>query len=99
MGKQVSIEGGIYVDANHDPRWGGSPFTFFAGKLEPFNGRHPVMPFTLTFTLPEGYDERGVQIEALKEREKELQAQFTAAVTEIHSRINKLQALEFTEAA
>lgn len=50
----------------------------------------------VSFELPDGWDPRQGQIEALRAKEKALRAEFQARVTEIHAQINKLQALEMT---
>jgi hypothetical protein len=58
-----------------------------------------VCPFNMTFEMPEGWDPRAQQIEALKAKKEELQREFSAAVLKINQQIASLQAIEYTEAA
>jgi hypothetical protein len=53
----------------------------------------------VTFEVPDDFDPRPAQVKALQEKERELRAQFAAAVTEIQRQISQLQAIEHTEAA
>ena len=53
----------------------------------------------VTFEVPDDFDPRPVQIKALEAKKRELQAQFSAAVTELNRQISELQAIEHTEAA
>lgn len=58
-----------------------------------------VQPHSITVNIPADFDPRPGQIKALEAKRKELQAQFSAAVTEINRQISQLQAIEHTEAA
>jgi hypothetical protein len=53
----------------------------------------------VTFEVPDNFDPRPQQVKALEEKKRQLQAQFAAAVSEIHRQISQLQAIEHTEAA
>ena len=92
MSKTVTIKGGIYLDTRGD-FCGLGEYKFFSGKLESWDSYVAIMPHTLSVTLPDDFDPRGHQVAALETQRKELQAQFTAAVTEINARISKLQAI------
>lgn len=46
--------------------------------------------------VPEDYDPRAQQIEFLKQRKKEVMAEFQITLTEIEGKISNLQALEYT---
>lgn len=58
-----------------------------------------VCPYTMTFELPEGWDPRAQQIEALQKEKERLQKMFSESVMKINQQIANLQALEYTEAA
>lgn len=58
-----------------------------------------VCPFNMQFEMPEGWDPRAQQIEALKAKKEQLQKEFSAAVVKINQQIANLQAIEYTEAA
>lgn len=58
-----------------------------------------VCPYTIEFEMPEGWDPRAQQIEALRAKKEELQREFSKAVLRIDEQINKLLAIEYTEAA
>lgn len=53
----------------------------------------------VTFEVPDDFDPRPAQVKALEAKERELRAQFAAAVTEIQRQISQLQAIEHSEAA
>lgn len=53
-----------------------------------------VGEMSIEIEVPDDFDPRSQQVAALERRKVELQAQFTAAVTEINARINKLLAIE-----
>ena len=48
----------------------------------------------LTFTLPEGFDPRGKQVEMLKAEKQKAMADFQALVTSIDRKISELTCLE-----
>lgn len=52
----------------------------------------------VTVELPDNWDPREGQIEALRAKETALRAEFHRRVTEIHAQINKLQAIEMVGA-
>jgi hypothetical protein len=54
-----------------------------------------VCPYTMTFEMPEGWDPRAQQVEALQIKK----AQHVKAIVEIDGQISKLLAIEYTEAA
>lgn len=99
MSKSITIPGFIYAQPASD--WDksadvvdGHTMTFFTMDSMEAHGYVKVTSTALTFELPEGWDPRAQQIEALRLKEQELRAEFQRRVTEIHAQINKLQALE-----
>lgn len=54
---------------------------------------------SVSVEVPADFDPRPEQIKALEAKRKELQAQFSAAVTELNRQISQLRAIEHTEAA
>ncbi|KVL59291.1 hypothetical protein WT01_15800 [Burkholderia cepacia] len=53
-----------------------------------------VMPHEIEIELPEGFDIREKQVDALETEKRRLGAEFTARVTEIDSQIRSLLAIE-----
>ncbi|CAJ5553394.1 Uncharacterised protein [Burkholderia pseudomallei] len=53
-----------------------------------------VMPHEIEVDLPEGFDIRRKQVDALETEKRRLGAEFTARVTEIDSQIRSLLAVE-----
>jgi hypothetical protein len=54
-----------------------------------------VGPVTIDIEIPEGWDPRAQQIEALKNRKAELEREFSAAVALINEQISRLQAISY----
>jgi hypothetical protein len=54
-----------------------------------------VCPYTMMFEMPEGWDPRAQQVEALEVKK----AEHVAAIVQIDRQISKLLAIEYTEAA
>jgi hypothetical protein len=54
-----------------------------------------VCPYTIEFTMPEGWDPRAQQIEALRKKKAELTREFSEAVMKIEAQISRLQAIEY----
>lgn len=99
MSKTITIPGFIYAQPASE--WDtsadvvdGHAMTFFTHDGMENHGYVKVTATALTFDLPDGWDPRAQQIEALRAKEKELRAEFQRRVTEIQAQINKLQALE-----
>ena len=93
---KLSIEG--WVHAKHDrynPRE--LIYVFFEGS-KPWNGTEneyiPVCAYTIEFDLPEDFDPRAKQIEALEKERTKLQAAFQARITEINAQIQSLLAID-----
>ena len=101
MSKTITIEGAIYLDTGEYADTLGE-YRFFGlrsdSKLEPWRTYTPVMRHTITSTVPDDFDPRQQQIEALEEQRREIYARSQAAVTEINARISKLQAITFEPA-
>lgn len=53
-----------------------------------------VRPHTLELEVPDEFDPRTAQLEALKHAKDKIRAEFTARVTELDEQINNLLALE-----
>lgn len=53
----------------------------------------------LAIEVPDNFDPRPIQVAALEAQKRDLQAKFAAAVTELNTRISKLQAITYVEAA
>jgi hypothetical protein len=53
-----------------------------------------ICPYTLQFEMPEGWDPRAQQVEALRAKKEELHREFAEAVMKIDQQINSLLALE-----
>lgn len=54
-----------------------------------------VCPYTVEFEMPEGWDPRAQQIEALKQKKEALHREFSAAVVKINQQIANLQAITY----
>jgi hypothetical protein len=75
------------------------------------NGRYEVLSFKagddsyrtyigaqeIEIDVPNDYDPRAQQIAALEKQKQNVMAEYQKNVTEINERINKLQALEYTQ--
>jgi len=95
--RTISVEGAVYIDVSETARYMNSPYRWMEGKpVDGICGYKLVTVHTLTFTLPDGMELNAMQIQALEERRRDLQARFQAAMTEIDSRISKLTAIEFS---
>lgn len=57
-----------------------------------------VCPHTLEFDMPEGWDPRAQQIEALKAQKEKLHREFSESVMRIDAQISRLQAIEYSPA-
>lgn len=53
-----------------------------------------VGEMSITMDIPDDFDPRLAQVAALEAQKRELQAKFSAAVTELNRKINELMALE-----
>lgn len=94
---QVTIPGGLFFDTTAS-RYGISPFRHVAGMTENFGENVFVMPLTVTAEVPDTFDPRPAEIQALEAREKALAAEFENARTAIRKRISELQAITFEAA-
>jgi hypothetical protein len=87
-----TIKGGIYYDTDRNAE---GKYTFFRGSFGNFGSYIEVCEHTIEFDLPDAFDPRPVEIEALKKKASELNAEFNAKVTEINRRISELQAITY----
>lgn len=92
MSKTITIKGGIYMDSRTHHSEAPS-FTFFRGEAKSWDAYALVMPHTIVFEPPAGFDPRVDLVRALEEQKRKLQAEFTARVTEINAQISKLLAI------
>lgn len=99
--KSISIPG--FIHAKPLMRWEkpdssvqGMGFSFWTFDDMKDQGYVPVCPYTVTFDLPEGWDPRPGQIEALEAKKDALQREFTKAVVAINAQISRLQAIDYT---
>ena len=92
--KRISIPGFVFLRtgpyyATGAPVYGWNEYDF---------GNDPgflsVCAWPLEFDLPDDFDPRAGQIEALKTTKQDLMAEFSARCTEIERQISKLQAIE-----
>lgn len=103
MSKKITIQGHIF--AKPADRWSMNYANTVDGHQMDFmtdvddmsdHGYVKVAPATVTFEMPDGWDPRAQQIEALRKEEEKVRAAFTARITEIQAQINNLQALEMS---
>lgn len=96
---KVTVPGWVIFDHEAEPQ----PYRWIPGRPSEYGSAYKsrcvAESCPLVFDLPAGFDPRLKQVEFLKEKERELNARFAAAVTEIHAQIARLQAIEHTEAA
>jgi len=98
MSKTITIDGGIYLNVGKWATPDAPHYMFFSGAAKSFDEWVVVAPHQITLGLPEGFDPRFDQIKALEQAKHDLQAKFAATITEINSRISKLQAITFEAA-
>ena len=71
-------------------------FEILSFKVDDDNYRTYVGKQEIEIEVPEGYDPRAQQIDALEKQKQKVMADYVKTVTEINERINILQALEFS---
>jgi hypothetical protein len=71
-------------------------YLVFYAKLKDNEDRTYVGAQEIEIEVPENYDPRAQQIEALEKQKQKVMADYQKTVTEINDRISKLQALEYT---
>lgn len=96
---KVSIPGFVYARPASACESGvevvdGHCMHFFACDGMQDYGYVKVTPTVLTFEMPDGWDPRAQQIEALNAKKREITAEFNKRVTEINAQINNLLAIE-----
>lgn len=97
---KISIPGFIHAHPAHEWEEGadvvdGHRMTFSMFEDMSEYGHVTVCPHTLEFTMPEGWDPRAQQIEALKAQKEKLQREFSESVMRIDAQISRLQAIEY----
>jgi hypothetical protein len=91
---QVTIKGWVYLDtisvtAQDEPR-----FVFFGGpRSTDFGSYIPLVEAEVNADVP-AFDTRALQVAALRQRAKTVQAEAQAKLTQIEAQIGKLLALE-----
>jgi hypothetical protein len=96
LGKQtmkIKIEGALYFRTVKDFA-GDADYMFLPGAASDFSRGKVIAAHTIEVDAPEGFDPRAVELEALKEKRKQVHDAFAAAVMEIDQRINSLLAIE-----
>jgi len=95
----ITIPGFLYAKPAHD--WEDGPsiidrhrISFFDMDCMESHGFVLICPYTIQFEMPEGWDPRAQQVEALKQRKEDLKREFAEAVMKIDQQINSLLALE-----
>jgi hypothetical protein len=71
-------------------------FEVLSFKADDDNYRTYIGQQEIEIEVPDGYDPRAQQIAALEKQKQKVMADYQKTVTEINNRINKLQALEYT---
>jgi len=71
-------------------------FEVFSFKANEDGTRTFVCSQEIEIEVPDDYDPRGQKIAALEKQKQNVMAEYQKTVTEINERINKLQALEYT---
>jgi len=94
---QVTIPGGIFYDTDA-ARYGVPAFRFGNGLTESYGTCVFIQAQDITVNVPDDFDPRPVEIQALEAREKALAAEFENARTAIRKRISELQAITFEAA-
>ena len=95
---KIEIKGWVYLDTVFSGVK--SPhFSFFSGvRNESLGGYIPLVEATVSAECPE-FDPRTLQVAALRNEAKRVQAEAQKRLTEIESQIGKLLAIEHAEAA
>ena len=93
---QKTIQGFIV----HETWAGHTEGEFKFSSNEPISTEHctriNVCPHELTFDVPDDFDPRPVQLEALRKKKREAAAAYHAMVKELDERINSLLAIEMS---
>lgn len=71
-------------------------FEIFSFKADDDDCRTYVGEQEIEIEVPDNYDPRAQKIVALEKQKQNVMAEYQKTVTEINERINKLQALEYT---
>ena len=71
-------------------------FEVFSFKASDDSTRTFVCSQEIEIEVPDNYDPRAQKITALEKQKQNVMAEYQKTVTEINERINKLQALEYT---
>lgn len=74
----------------------GHRMVFFNMELTVDSGYVLVGPGSMEFELPEGWDPRAQQIDALENKKAQLRRQFAKEMMDIDTAISRLQAIEHT---
>lgn len=102
--RTVSIPGYLHAQPAHDWETGadvvdGQRLHFMTYEDMSDHGYVMVCAHTIEFVMPEGWDPRAQQIEALKAKKAQLERDFSEAVMKINAQISNLQAIEYTAEA
>jgi len=86
---KTTIKGFVTYRQDH---FGKDEFDFFPFEMTG-SGRILVMPHSFEVEIPDDFDPREKQVEALRAEKKKLMAEFQARCTEIEKQISQLTAL------
>lgn len=95
--KTATINGFIVFDAHRakfPSIYPDGPFTF--NTYGPSRECIVVCEHSFAVEVPADFDPRPGMVEALEKKKRHLQAEFSAAVTEINRQISELQAIEYS---
>lgn len=100
---KVSVPGFIHATPAHEWDQGpaiidGHRLSFFAFEDMSDSGWVMVCPHTMEFDIPEGWDPRAQQIDALKAQREKIRAEMSKRLMEIDEAISKLQAITYEPA-
>ena len=90
------IKGFIHYRNNYSSDRDG-PYTFLSYDLtgsEYANGRVMVQPHEFEIEVPDNFDPRPQQVQALEQEKQKARAEFAARITEIERQISELTCLE-----
>ena len=72
-------------------------YLIFSSKFEDTDYRVHICECEIEIEVPDNFDPRAQQIAALKQQKQKVMAEFSVALEDLNEKINKLQALEYTD--
>jgi LmbE family N-acetylglucosaminyl deacetylase len=86
----------VHIHYNQYSWEGKGDYTVYSCKLDDNEYRTYVGAQEIEIDVPDDYDPRAQKIAALEAHKQKVMADFQKTMTEINTRISKLQAIEFT---